>query len=45
MSDEEHRVTISMGELSQLLRAVQVPKVPKSGTLLPFSDVFADHLC
>lgn len=31
MSDEEHKVTISMGELSQLLRAVQVPKVPKSG--------------
>lgn len=29
--DEEHKVTISLGELSQLLRAVQVPKVPKSG--------------
>lgn len=29
--DVEHKVTISLGELSQLLRAVQVPKVPKSG--------------
>lgn len=42
--DEEHKVTISLGELSQLLRAVQVPKVPKSGTLHPFLTSLPDHL-
>jgi hypothetical protein len=35
-----------MGELSQLLRAVQVPKVPKSGTLHPFlMSLPPNHLC